>query len=132
MCGRRLPHTCPSSSPSQSKANEERKKAMNEEKEIGIRTLAETVAANAGISRAEAHHVIRETIRAIRGYVDSGAEVKLREFGTFKRKHKPARNYYHPVTGAKIPVPAHDIPVFLPAESWRRQVRYETTEEAEK
>ena len=44
----------------QSKANEERKESMNEEKEIGIRTLAETVAANAGISRAEAHHVIRD------------------------------------------------------------------------
>ncbi len=105
---------------------------MREEKEIGIKNLAETVAANAGISRAEARHVIRETVNAIQGYVNGGAAVKLREFGTFRRKHKDEQNYRHPQTGEKITVPAHDLPVFLPAESWRRQVRYETTEEAEK
>lgn len=77
--------------------------------------LARKAANRAGISITAANDVIDAAIDAITDSLKSGESVKLPRFGTFEMKHRNARTGRNPHTGEPVPIPARDIPSWVPS-----------------
>ena len=73
----------------------------------------------ASVTPQHTRSVINSALAIIKAEVQSGGEVTLRGFGTFKTKkraQKPARNIN---TGATVIIPAHRVVVFKPARDFK-------------
>ena len=74
--------------------------------------LVAKVAADAGLSKADATKAVDAVFDSISGVLKKGSEVRLVGFGTFlvtKRRASEGRN---PRTGEKIKIPASKLPKF--------------------
>jgi len=74
--------------------------------------LVAKVAADAGLSKADATKAVDAVFDSISGALKKGSEVRLVGFGTFlvtKRRASEGRN---PRTGEKIKIPASKLPKF--------------------
>lgn len=72
-------------------------------------TVEAKLAEKLGISKAEADRIFNATLEALRESIVEDRELRLRGFGTFKTKTKPARTYRNPRTGEPVPKPAKNI-----------------------
>lgn len=70
-------------------------------------TLIETVAADLGISKADAHEMVMVTFDAIARANASGHDVAVTNFGTFRSYKVKARQARNPQNGDIVTVPAH-------------------------
>ncbi len=71
-----------------------------------------------GCSRREAAEMFETVIDIIRVALKSEGEAAIREFGTFKRVTRAARECRNPRNGEKIALPEHEVVVFKPAKSF--------------
>lgn len=69
-----------------------------------------------GTSSKTAESALNITLAAIMTEVNAGNTVKLKGFGSFVRKHSPARMARNPRTGEQIEVPARDTLRFRPSK----------------
>ena len=74
--------------------------------------LVAAVAAQAGLTKAQAQKAVEATIDAIAGALKGGDKVQLVGFGTFSVVEKAAREGVNPATGAKIQIPAKKVAKF--------------------
>jgi integration host factor subunit beta len=51
-----------------------------------------------------------------------GDRVELRGFGTFSRKHRPARAGRNPLTGAQVAIDAKSVPFFKTGKEMRERL----------
>lgn len=79
--------------------------------------LADTVASEHGLSKADARKVVDGVFAAIANAASKGDEVSLNGFGKFKVKDSPAREGRNPSTGATIQIAASKKLAFTPAKS---------------
>mgnify|MGYP003303878500 FL=1 len=74
--------------------------------------LVAAVAAEAGLTKAQAQKAVEATVNAIAGALKNGEKVQLVGFGTFSVVEKAAREGVNPATGAKIQIPAKKVAKF--------------------
>ena len=74
--------------------------------------LVAAVAAEAGLTKAQAQKAVEATVDAIAGALKNGDKVQLVGFGTFSVVEKAAREGVNPATGAKIQIPAKKVAKF--------------------
>ena len=79
--------------------------------------LADTLAANHDMSKADARKLVDGVFAAIADAAASGDEVSLNGFGKFKVKHSPAREGRNPSTGATIQIAASKKLTFAAAKA---------------
>ena len=78
--------------------------------------LIDQVAAQGGITKAQAKSLVDGVFGAIRDAAAKGDEVSLPGFGKFKVQSKPARTGRNPSTGAAIQIAASKKIVFQAAK----------------
>lgn len=75
-------------------------------------TLIKAVAADLNCSQRDALNVIDTVANRLNDITSSGAVIRLSPLGTFSKRHKKAREGFHPETGEKINIKARDVIVF--------------------
>jgi DNA-binding protein HU-beta len=79
--------------------------------------LAERLAADNGLTKADARKLVDAVFAAIADAASKGEEVSLNGFGKFKVKDSPAREGRNPSTGATIQIAASKKLGFSPAKA---------------
>ena len=74
--------------------------------------LIDAIAADAGLSKADAGKALDATLSAVTGSLRTGDTVSLVGFGTFQVKSRAARTGRNPQTGATIQIAAAKVPGF--------------------
>ena len=74
--------------------------------------LIDAIAANAGLSKADAGKALDATLSSVTGALRKGDSVSLVGFGTFQVKNRAARAGRNPQTGATIQIAAARVPGF--------------------
>lgn len=74
--------------------------------------LVEAIAAEAGITKADAGRALDATIGAITGALAKGDKVPLVGFGTFAVSKRAARTGRNPQTGATVQIAARNAVTF--------------------
>ena len=74
--------------------------------------LIDAIAADAGLSKADAGKALGATLSAVTGALKKGDTVSLVGFGTFQVKDRAARTGRNPQTGATIQIAAAKVPGF--------------------
>jgi DNA-binding protein HU-beta len=79
--------------------------------------LADHVATDSGLSKADARKVVDGLFNATAEAASKGEEISLNGFGKFKVKDTPAREGRNPSTGATIQIAAAKKLTFAPAKA---------------
>ena len=79
--------------------------------------LADRIAAEHGLSKADARKVVDGVFAAVGEAAAKGEEIALNGFGKFKVKDTPAREGRNPSTGATIQIAAAKKLTFAPAKA---------------
>ncbi len=79
--------------------------------------LADTLASEHGLTKADARKVVDSVLSAIATAASKGDEVSLSGFGKFKVKDSPAREGRNPATGAVMKIAASKKLTFSPAKA---------------
>ena len=74
--------------------------------------LIDAIAANSGLSKADAGRALDGFTAAITNALVAGDTVSMVGFGTFSVKHRAARAGRNPRTGETIQIKASNIPAF--------------------
>lgn len=78
--------------------------------------LVDAVAADTGLTKADATKAVDALFDAITGALKSGDEVRLVGFGTFAVSERAARTGKNPRTGEEIKIDASKQPKFKPGK----------------
>ncbi len=81
--------------------------------------LVEEVAAEIGLTKKEVNNAVDAMTSAITDSLARGEKVTLVGFGTFLVQKRKARQGVNPQTGARISIPAKDVPKFKPGRNLR-------------
>lgn len=84
--------------------------------------LVEEVAGEVGLTKKDVNNVIDAMTSAITNALAKGEKVTLVGFGTFLVQRRKARQGVNPQTGARIDIPAKDVPKFRPGRALREAV----------
>jgi DNA-binding protein HU-beta len=84
--------------------------------------IAEKVAADNGITKADARKIVDGLFASIADAAAAGEEISLAGFGKFKVKDSPAREGRNPSTGATIQIAASKKLAFTPAKALKDQL----------
>jgi len=84
--------------------------------------LVEEVAAEVGLTKKDTNNVVDAITQAITNSLAGGEKVALVGFGTFQVQRRKTRQGVNPQTGAKITIPAKDVPKFRPGRNLREAV----------
>jgi DNA-binding protein HU-beta len=84
--------------------------------------IADKVAAEAGITKAQAKSIVDGVFAAITAAAKAGDEVSSPGFGKFKVQNKPARTGRNPSTGATIQIAASKKVNFTAAKALKDAV----------
>ena len=79
--------------------------------------LADQVAAEHGVSKADARKLVDTVFAAIAGSAAKGEEISINGFGKFKVKDSPAREGRNPANGEPIKIAASRKLAFAPAKA---------------
>ena len=86
-------------------------------------TMVESVARNAGVTKAEASRVMEALIKSVTDALSKGEKVTMTGFGTFEVRQRAARMGRNPQTGATIQIPAQRTPAFRAGKSLKDAVK---------
>ena len=78
--------------------------------------LIDAIAADAGLSKADAGKALDATLSAVTGSLKKGDTVSLVGFGTFQVKSRAARTGRNPQTGEVIEISARRVLTFKPSQ----------------
>jgi nucleoid DNA-binding protein len=81
--------------------------------------LVEEVAGKTGLTRTDVAVVVDNFLEAVKKSLESGSNIEIRGFGTFKVKLRKARKARNPRTGEEVPVPDRKVPVFKPSNEFK-------------
>lgn len=78
--------------------------------------LIDAVAKECELTKEKAGVAVDAVLAHIRAAMQSGHEVRIPDFGTFKVAARKAREGRNPATGMTIQIPASKVPKFTPAK----------------
>jgi nucleoid DNA-binding protein len=84
--------------------------------------LIDRLATETGLTRLETKAVVDGLTVVIAERVAAGEPVELRGFGTFRPRELAPRAMPDPRTGKLVDLPRRTVPVFRPADTFRRAV----------
>ena len=84
--------------------------------------LIDTIASEAGISKADAARALNATTDAIINAMSSGESVQLAGFGSFMVRDRTARIGRNPQTGATIQIKASKVAAFKAGKAFKEAV----------
>jgi len=84
--------------------------------------LIESMATNAGISKAAAGKALDGMMKSITGELMTGGRVSLVGFGSFSVSSRAARDGRNPQSGATIKIPARKVVKFKPGSELKDAV----------
>ncbi len=84
--------------------------------------LIEAVALKAGLTRTQAAETVEATFSIIEDQLQSGKEVRLVGFGTFRVSKRAASDGLNPRTGEKIRIPERKQPKFTAGKQLKEAV----------
>lgn len=79
--------------------------------------LIEKVAGAANVSKKDTTSVVNALLEEIKTALQSGGQIAIAGFGSFKVVDRPEREVRSPRTGEKIKIPACRIPKFVPGKN---------------
>lgn len=85
--------------------------------------LIESMAENAGLSKADAQRALDATIESITKALKKGDTVSLVGFGTFSVKKRAARTGRNPATGETIKIKASKTPAFKAGKGFKDAIK---------
>ena len=89
--------------------------------------LIDAIAADAGLSKADAGKALDATLSSVTGSLKKGDTVSLVGFGTFQVKSRAARTGRNPQTGATIQIAAANVPGFKAGKALKDAVNWANT-----
>jgi len=84
--------------------------------------LVEEVAAISRLSKKDSELVVNTFFATIVESLRRSEKIELRGFGSFKLRHRGARQGRNPKSGEKVDVPAKVVPYFKPGKDLRELV----------
>ena len=84
--------------------------------------LVERVAEKTGLTRTDVAVVVDSLLDVVKKSLESGHNIEIRGFGTFKIKLRKARKARNPRTGEVVPVPDRKVPVFKPSNEFKNMI----------
>src|SRR5579863_609937 len=97
-------------------ATEKTSKTESTSNTVGRQELTRRIAQQADISQKQAQAALEATLKTIREALQSGSEVRLVGFGSFKVRQSAARKGVNPRDRQPIEVPAKDRVRFSPGK----------------
>ena len=85
--------------------------------------LVDQVAATVQLPKNKTDAVITGFLQGIMDALQAGDNVELRGFGSFRLRHRQARNGRNPRTGNPIQIPAKAIPSFTAGKAFQETVQ---------
>lgn len=85
--------------------------------------LTETLAQTTSLTKADCERLLNATFDTIKKALKKGDDVTLVGFGTFVKAQRKAREGRNPQTGAKIKIPAANIPKFKPGKEFKEFIK---------
>jgi DNA-binding protein HU-beta len=85
--------------------------------------IVDRMAAKAGLTKKDAAAALEAFMEAVRDALKAGKSVTLTGFGTYIKSKRQAREGRNPQTGAKIKIPATNVPKFRPGKALREAVK---------
>ena len=85
--------------------------------------LIKAIAAKAKLKLSDTEKLVNAFIETVSEELKSKGKVTLVGFGTFGVAHRKAKTGVNPKTGAKITIPAKNVPVFKPGKALKEMVR---------
>jgi len=80
--------------------------------------LVEQIAKSNNVSKRKADTILSSVIETIQKGVKKDGEVRIVNFGTFKKATRKARKGRNPQTGETIKIAKKTFPKFVPSKSW--------------
>ena len=90
--------------------------------------IVDRIAEATGLTKLETEAVVDGFMHTVLDAVSEGDRVELRGFGTFRAVERAPRTARNPRTDQPVPVPRRMVPVFKPAQEFRRRVEEEGAE----
>ncbi|MCP4703921.1 MAG: integration host factor subunit beta [candidate division Zixibacteria bacterium] len=84
--------------------------------------LVEKVAERTGLTRTDVAVVVDALLDTVKKSMESGNNIEIRGFGTFKVKLRKERKARNPRTGEVVPVPGRKVPVFKPSNEFKNMI----------
>jgi integration host factor subunit alpha len=84
--------------------------------------LIEKISNRLGLSKADSQNLVENFFEILTNSLESGEDVKISGFGTFKLKKKNTRPGRNPITGEVIPVSARTIVKFSASSKFKSMV----------
>ena len=84
--------------------------------------LVEQVAEKTGLTRTDVAATVDAFLDAVKKSLETGSNIEIRGFGTFKIKPRKARKARNPRTGDVVPVPDRKVPVFKPSNEFKNMI----------
>lgn len=84
--------------------------------------LVEKVAEKTGLTRTDVAVIVDNFLATIKKSLETGHNIEIRGFGTFKIKLRKARKARNPRTGDVVPVPDRKVPVFKPSNEFKNLI----------
>ncbi|MBI3580691.1 MAG: integration host factor subunit beta [Nitrospinae bacterium] len=81
--------------------------------------MAERLAAKLNITKQQAEGIINVFTNSIIEALSKGDKVEIRGFGSFRVRHRSAKEGRNPKTGAKVFVPPKKVPFFKTGKEFR-------------
>jgi integration host factor subunit beta len=81
--------------------------------------MAEKLAAKLNITKQQAEGIINIFTNSIIEALSKGDKVEIRGFGSFRVRHRSAKEGRNPKTGAKVFVPPKKVPFFKTGKEFR-------------
>ena len=85
--------------------------------------LIEQIAEQADITKAQAKAALEAKLDSIQAALVEGDQVQLVGFGTFKVKHRAARQGRNPQTGEALEIAAANVPSFTAGKALKESLK---------
>src|SRR4051812_48367406 len=85
--------------------------------------LVDQVAATVQLPKHQIEVVLTRCLQGIMDALQAGDKVELRGFGTFRLRHRQAREGRNPRTGDTVPIPAKAVPSFTAGKAFQETVQ---------
>ena len=89
---------------------------------INKANLVEKISNRLGLSKSDSQNLVENFFEILSKSLESGEDVKISGFGTFKLKKKNTRPGRNPMTGEIIPVTARTIVKFSASSKFKSMV----------
>jgi DNA-binding protein HU-beta len=88
--------------------------------------LVDQVADTVQLPKSKIDAVLTQFLQSIMDALQAGDKVELRGFGSFRLRHREAREGRNPRTGDTVPIPAKAVPAFTAGKAFQERVQTAT------